>query len=60
MHTFLRPGRRCFPGDVTLFEGPPFEVLPVATAIHISLLALHAGRLRFVTLQAFGFAGDAS
>lgn len=56
--TFLGFRRRSPWGQVGLLEGSPFEVLFVASALHLPSLALLTGWFNLITFQSFGLAGD--
>lgn len=59
--TLLRLGsRRRLADKVALLEGTPFEVLLVAAALDIALLALETSGFGLVTLEALILAGDAA
>lgn len=56
--TFLLFSRSPAHSQIGLFKGSPFEILLVSSALHLPALALMAGRLRLVTLQPLGLAGN--
>lgn len=60
VQTFLCFRGDRFAGESSFLERPPFEVLFVATAIHISSVTLLTRWFRLVAFQAFRFTRHAA